>query len=62
MLVELNLYIVCLLCGCLLGVHTVISVSLFDYFIHLTATNDTIQDILGHITEGVCRPFKVSRL
>ncbi|XP_060599820.1 conserved oligomeric Golgi complex subunit 6-like isoform X2 [Ruditapes philippinarum] len=22
-------------------------------------TDDTIQDILGHITEGVCRPFKV---
>ncbi|WAR24954.1 COG6-like protein [Mya arenaria] len=24
-----------------------------------TATEDTIQDTLGHITEGVCRPFKV---
>ena len=24
-----------------------------------TVTPEQIQDILGHITEGVCRPFKV---
>ena len=25
----------------------------------MLATDDQIQDVLGHITEGVCRPFKV---
>ena len=24
-----------------------------------TVTPEQIQDILGHVTEGVCRPFKV---
>ncbi|KAL4226096.1 Golgi transport complex subunit 6 [Mactra antiquata] len=30
-----------------------------DKLVIIGATDDTIQDILGHITEGVCRPFKV---
>lgn len=36
-----------------------ISVLKYSHIILFSVTTEQVQDILGHITEGVCRPFKV---